>query len=64
MGLGVLMKELIKNLGPQVAKIAFLVVTEIIVNVGAEAAAKYLKKKYKVDIDKSVFEQAMRAVKR
>lgn len=62
--MGVLMKELIKNLGPQVAKIAFLVVTEIIVNVGAEAAAKYLKKKYKVDIDKSVFEQAMRAVKR
>ena len=58
------MKELILKLGPQVAKVVFGVVVELIVNVGAEAAAKYLKKKYKVDIDKSVFEQAMRAVKR
>ena len=58
------MKELIKKLGPQVAKVVFGVVVELVATVGAEAATQFLKKKYKLNIDKSVFEQALRTMKR
>ena len=57
------MKELIKRFGPQFAKLVFAAVVEIVATVGAEAATKYLKRKYKINIDKSVFEQALRTMK-
>ena len=62
--MGALMTELIKKLGPKVAKVVFDVVVNLIVTVGTEAAAQYLKRKYKIDIDKSAFQKALDAVKR
>ena len=62
--MGALMTELIKKLGPKVAKVVFDVVVNLIVTVGVEAAAEYLKRKYKIDIDKSAFQKALDAVKR
>ena len=62
--MGTLMAELIKKFGPKVAKVVFALILDVAVNIGTEAAAQILKRKYKIDIDKSAFQKALDAVKR
>ena len=62
--MGTLMAELIKKFGPKVAKVVFALILDVAVNIGTEAAAQFLKRKYKIDIDKSAFQKALNAVKR
>ena len=62
--LGALMKELIEDLGEEVAKMAFQVIIAMLLSAGVAAAQKLLKNQFNLDVDKTVLEEAMRATKR
>ena len=64
MRLGALMKELIEDLGEEVAKMAFQVIIAMLLSAGVAAAQKLLKNQFNLDVDKTVLEEAMRAAKR
>ena len=56
--------ETLKEVGKQISAAAITVLVGIIVTKGADAAHTWLKNRHNIDIDKSVFEDAIKSANR
>ena len=56
--------ETLKEVGKQISTVAISALVGIIVTKGADAAHTWLKNKHNIDIDKSVFEDAIKSANR